>query len=115
MLPTTLLPAPVKGTTVGLVELPEALLVALRMTVNAGAEHDVVGADVRVTIRSVEVVVGHDLQTMVESVALAAASHVYEWKAGGTDVSFELLNRVDWSCAYQTRRGRRRNTSYWRV
>ena len=76
--PTILLPAPVKGTAVGAVELPETeALLTSGMTVNAGAEQDVVGADVRVTNWLVEVVVGHDSQTTVDPVVVEAAPHVY--------------------------------------
>ncbi len=89
----------------GVVEMPEAgAPLALGMTVNAGAEHDVVGADVRVTNWLVEVVVGHDSQKIVDPVAFAAASHVYAWKAARTDVSFESLADDDSSHAYQTTR-----------
>ncbi len=85
------------------------------MTVNAGAEHDVEGADVRVTSWLLEVVVGHDAQMMVDPVAVAAALHVYDWKAARMDVSFELLARDDLSRAYQTTRRQHRGTSYLHV
>ena len=55
---------------------------ALGITVSAGAEQEVVGADVRVTIWSLEVVVGHDSQTIVvDAGSVAAALHEYAWKA----------------------------------
>lgn len=66
----------------GLVEVLEADegLLALKTTVNAGAEHDGVGAAVRVTNWLAAVVVGHDSQTIVDAGAVAvAATPVYAW------------------------------------
>ena len=63
------------------VEVAVALLeagadpLALGMTVNAGAEHEVVGADVRVTTWPVEVVAGHDSQTTIDCIPVVAALH----------------------------------------
>ena len=113
MLPTILLPAPVKGTGVELPEAEEPL--ALETTVKDAAEHDVVGADVRVTNWLVEEVVGHDAQTMVDPVADAAALHRYGWKAVGMDVSFEILARDNSSRAYRTTQWQRKGTSYVQV
>ena len=96
-----------------MVELPEveAEAPAFGMTVNAGAEHDVVGADVRVTNWLVEVVVGHDSQTTVDFVVFAAASHVYAWKAAGADISFPSHRLRGSSRAYPTTRWQRRSIS----
>lgn len=58
------------------------------MTVNAGPEHDGLGADVRVTNSADAVVVGHDSQMTVEAVSLSAATHVYAWRAVEEDISF---------------------------
>ena len=50
MLPIILFPAPVMGIIVGEAESPEVEeSPPVEMTVNAGAEQDTVGADVRVT------------------------------------------------------------------
>ena len=49
--------------------LPDGPLAVI--AVSAGAEHDVVGAEVRVTIPSVDVVVGHVSQTTVDTAAAA--------------------------------------------
>lgn len=114
MRPSILLPAPVNGTAVGAVELPEtgALLVS-GMTVSAGAEQDVVGADVRVTNWLVEVVGGHNSQAIVDPVVVAAAPQVYAWRAAGADVSFKLTAGDDSIPAYRTTRWQLAGRRLW--
>ncbi len=93
MLPTLLLPAPVNAGVAGFVVEPATAaevalavpLAPLEMTVSAGAVHEVVGGEERVTMSGVETTVaGQFGQMTVEVVVVfAAALHVYAWKAVG--------------------------------